>query len=295
MFPLDGGVLSTNDLSKRQIVLLRVAAILAFIKGALFAFSLAFGLIAIIGLLVYDADTSALDEEVPSVQGVALLLTITIIPGATAILGGIYALRNKLRGAFWLLLTSLVFSATQLVLAQVLNPLGLDLFSVILLLLPLTSFIFALMAFLESPPSVPLTESSAQTPVEIGRSVAEGSIPAGWYADPDGKPSERYWDGEEWTEMSRPQTAATAVMAGIGKPTVTATGEPISPRSRAAAAVLCWFLGVIGVHRFYVGKIGTGVTQIFTLGGLGVWVLVDFIMILVGAFKDKENRLLWNW
>lgn len=80
-----------------------------------------------------------------------------------------------------------------------------------------------------------------------------------------------------------------------GKPMVDAMGRPASPRSRLAAALLAFFLGALGLHRFYVGKIGTGVLMIVTLGGLGIWVLVDFIVILVGSFKDKENRVLSNW
>ena len=72
-------------------------------------------------------------------------------------------------------------------------------------------------------------------------------------------------------------------------------GEPVSEKSRLAAALLCWFLGVIGVHRFYVGKIGTAILMIVTLGGLGVWVLIDLIMILVGSFRDKEGKKLVNW
>ena len=80
-----------------------------------------------------------------------------------------------------------------------------------------------------------------------------------------------------------------------GKPMVDAQGRPASPRSRLAAALLASFLGALGIHRFYVGKIGTGVLMIFTLGGLGLWVLIDFIIILVGSFKDKEERVLSNW
>jgi len=78
-------------------------------------------------------------------------------------------------------------------------------------------------------------------------------------------------------------------------PTHDASGNPVSPRSRTVAAVLAFFLGVLGVHRFYVGKVGTGVAQLLTAGGLGIWTLVDFIMILVGSFKDKEERTLLTW
>ena len=61
------------------------------------------------------------------------------------------------------------------------------------------------------------------------------------------------------------------------------------------AFLLCFFLGIFGVHRFYVGKIGTGILQIFTLGGLGIWALVDFIMIIVGAFTDKNGVKITQW
>jgi len=80
-----------------------------------------------------------------------------------------------------------------------------------------------------------------------------------------------------------------------GKPMYDASGRPASPKSRLAAAILAWFLGILGVHRFYVGKVGTGILMIVTLGGLGIWALIDFIVILVGSFKDKQGRVLSNW
>ncbi|GIJ47975.1 hypothetical protein Val02_48610 [Virgisporangium aliadipatigenens] len=70
--------------------------------------------------------------------------------------------------------------------------------------------------------------------------------------------------------------------------TMTATGQ----KSWLVTTLLCFFLGMLGVHRFYVGKIGTGILQIVTFGGLGIWVLIDFIMILVGSFKDKQGLAL---
>ena len=61
------------------------------------------------------------------------------------------------------------------------------------------------------------------------------------------------------------------------------------------AFLLCFFLGGLGVHRFYVGKVGTGILQILTLGGLGIWALIDFIMIIMGKFKDSEGKPLTEW
>jgi len=53
--------------------------------------------------------------------------------------------------------------------------------------------------------------------------------------------------------------------------------------------LLAIFLGGLGAHRFFVGKVGTGIVQLLTLGGLGIWALIDIIMIIVGSFKDKQG------
>ena len=67
-----------------------------------------------------------------------------------------------------------------------------------------------------------------------------------------------------------------------------------SEKSWIATFLLCWFLGYLGVHRFYVGKVGTGIVQLLTLGGLGIWVFVDWIIILCGNFKDCDGKIISN-
>ena len=69
----------------------------------------------------------------------------------------------------------------------------------------------------------------------------------------------------------------------------------ISPKSRLAVTLLAFFLGELGIHRFYLGKIGTGILMIFTAGGCGIWTLIDFIMAVAGTMKDKEGRVIKNW
>jgi len=69
----------------------------------------------------------------------------------------------------------------------------------------------------------------------------------------------------------------------------------ISPKSRLVTTLLAFFLGEFGAHRFYLGKIGTGIAMLLTLGGLGIWALVDFIFAVAGIMKDKEGRIIKNW
>ena len=58
--------------------------------------------------------------------------------------------------------------------------------------------------------------------------------------------------------------------------------------------LLCWFFGVFGVHRFYTGHIALGVVQLLTLGGCGIWTLIDFIIIVSGNFKDAQGNPIRN-
>ena len=69
----------------------------------------------------------------------------------------------------------------------------------------------------------------------------------------------------------------------------------MSHRRILPAALLCFFLGIFGIHRFYVGKFATGILQFFTAGGFGIWWIIDFILILLGEFKDEDGLRLTRW
>jgi|TARA_Y100000739_G_C20209499_1_gene284848 TM2 domain-containing membrane protein YozV len=66
----------------------------------------------------------------------------------------------------------------------------------------------------------------------------------------------------------------------------------VSDKQKIVALLLCLFLGGLGAHRFYVGKTGSAVAQLLTCGGLGIWALIDLIMIALGKFTDKDERPL---
>ena len=65
-----------------------------------------------------------------------------------------------------------------------------------------------------------------------------------------------------------------------------------SSKSKSTALLLCFFLGALGAHRFYVGRTGSGFAQIFTLGGCGIWALIDLISLCRGKFTDNNGSTL---
>ncbi len=69
----------------------------------------------------------------------------------------------------------------------------------------------------------------------------------------------------------------------------------MSDKKILPAFLLCFFLGLFGVHRFYVGKTGSGVAQLLTCGGLWFWAIFDLIMIATGNFTDKDGNKLTQW
>lgn len=90
------------------------------------------------------------------------------------------------------------------------------------------------------------------------------------------------------TECGEEVSALAATCPKCGAP----QGEPKSDRGFVPTLLLCFFFGMLGFHRFYVGKIGTGILMVITFGGLGIWAIIDLIMIVVGSFRDKEGLVI---
>ena len=77
-----------------------------------------------------------------------------------------------------------------------------------------------------------------------------------------------------------------------GQPQAQAQPIVFSDRSFIATWMFSWLLGWIGVDRVYLGKNGTGIVKLLTIGGLGIWWLIDLILTLAGVQRDKDGRLL---
>jgi TM2 domain-containing membrane protein YozV len=119
---------------------------------------------------------------------------------------------------------------------------------------------------------------------------------AGWYPDPGGAPTQRYFDGTRWTDQLAPFPAP-----------VPAPSPP--PKSAVVAGLLQLLLGTFGLGRFYIGDMTVGAIQLcvglaglfFTLFcfvglvllvPLWIWTFIDGIMIFTGNVTDSDGRKL---
>lgn len=74
--------------------------------------------------------------------------------------------------------------------------------------------------------------------------------------------------------------------------------DNVSPRSRTVTLLLAisfFVFGLGGLHRIYVGKLVSGIVQLVTLGGLGIWQIIDIVRILLGTFDDTQGRDIEEW
>lgn len=134
------------------------------------------------------------------------------------------------------------------------------------------------------------------------------TVPPGWYPDQSDPTVERWWDGTAYNgsratagPVSAPPppppaqpgpTYAVAAPAGSAP----AYGAAVSPKSRTVASILGFFLGGLGVDRFYLGNVGMGVAKLL-VGWLtiGIWPLIDWIIILAGGAHDGQGLPVTNW
>jgi len=114
------------------------------------------------------------------------------------------------------------------------------------------------------------------------------AAPPGWYRDPSQPGFEHWWDGTAYTQ-TRP-VAQQVVYYAAPRP------AGVSPKSRTVASLLSFFLGGLGIDRFYLGNIGMGVAKLL-LGWLtvGIWPLVDFIVIVAGSAHDGQGLPVTSW
>lgn len=66
----------------------------------------------------------------------------------------------------------------------------------------------------------------------------------------------------------------------------------MNERKQAIALILSIFFGGLGIDRFYLGKIGTGILKLITFGGFGLWYVIDILLIAFGSMRDKEGNKL---
>ena len=73
------------------------------------------------------------------------------------------------------------------------------------------------------------------------------------------------------------------------------TATDVSDKSRGVGLALAVLFGVLGAHRFYVGKIGTGILMFLTGGGAAIWWIIDVVNVGTGEFRDRDGRRLLEW
>lgn len=107
---------------------------------------------------------------------------------------------------------------------------------------------------------------------------------AGWYQDPHNPTLQRYWDGNIWTDATRPAVPPVPGAAHVGGPVQTGQSQKVT------AGILALLLGGFGVHKFYLGYTKQGVLQILlTLFTCGIGSIVPFVEGILYLTKSDEE------
>jgi TM2 domain-containing membrane protein YozV len=130
--------------------------------------------------------------------------------------------------------------------------------------------------------------------IVIASTINATVLPAGSYKSEPGKTPitfEQFMkmtprEIEQMTGKKMNFVQKLAVKAALKK----ANKPAASGKSQLTAALLAFFLGWLGIHRFYLGYTWQGIVQLLTLGGFGIWALIDFIRILTGDLKPKDGE-----
>ncbi|MBA4277575.1 TM2 domain-containing protein [Flavobacterium sp.] len=84
-------------------------------------------------------------------------------------------------------------------------------------------------------------------------------------------------------------SSQTTISQSTVEPTLSSPAAVGSGKSQIVALVLALVVGGLGIHRFYLGYIWQGVVQLLTLGGFGIWALIDLIRIITGDLQPKDG------
>jgi hypothetical protein len=97
------------------------------------------------------------------------------------------------------------------------------------------------------------------------------------------------WTAEHFKRGKMPEEGKTELSKS------TKETSTVSDKKRLLAVVLCLGFGIFGAHRFYAGKIRSAKVMLCTIGGLGIWYVIDSVIVLFGEFTDNEGRKLKDW
>jgi len=95
-------------------------------------------------------------------------------------------------------------------------------------------------------------------------------------------------------EPGAPQSPGAAPQYPVAPQYAAPAPVQVSPKSWLATLLLSIFLGELGIDRFYLGKVGTGILKLITLGGFGIWWIIDIILTIAGAATDKQGLVVKN-